>query len=170
MSRAFIKNDTSDDQIVIPPRAPLPPGVSNYVTPRGMALLTSELAELEAERSRVQCDGNDATEHVRQLAVLAQRIAEICKRIASAIVVHPPDQPRSEVRFGATVTLLRPKGTTPGAERRFSIVGVDEANPATGHISFTSPIARAITGHQVGETISLRTAQGEESYEIVKIE
>ena len=170
MSRAFIKNDTSDDQIVIPPRAPLPPGVSNYETPRGMALVTSELAELEIERLRVQCDGNDGTERSRQLAVLAQRIAEVCKRIASAIVVHPPDQPRGEVRFGATVTLLRLKGTTPGVERRFSIVGVDEANPATGHISFTSPIARAITGHQVGETISLRTAQGDESFEIVKIE
>jgi transcription elongation factor GreB len=170
MSRAFIKNDTSDDQIVIPRRAPLPPGVSNYVTPRGISLLTSELAELEAERSRVQHDGNDGTEQARQLAVLAQRIAAVCERIASARVVNPPDQPRGEVRFGATVTLLSLKGTTPGEERRFSIVGVDEANPATGLISFTSPIARAIMGHHVGETISLRTAHGEESLEIVKIE
>jgi len=170
MSRAFIKNDTSDDQMVIPPRAPLPPGITNYVTPRGIALLMSELAELEAERSRVQHYGNDATEHARQLAVIVQRIAAVCERIASARVVNPPDQPRGEVRFGATVTLLSLKGTTPGEERRFSIVGVDEANPATGHISFTSPIARAIMGHQVGETISLRTAHGEESLEIVKIE
>lgn len=170
MSRAFIKNDTSDDQVVIPPRAPLPPGVANYVTPRGITLLTCELAELEAERSRVQHDGNDGVEHARQLAVIAQRIAALCTRIASAIVVHPPDQPRGEVRFGATVTLLSLKGTTPGEERRFSLVGVDEANPATGHISFTSPIARAIMGHQVGEIISLRTAHGEESLEIVKIE
>lgn len=170
MSRAFIKNDTSDDQVVIPPRAPLPPGVSNYVTPRGIALLTSELAELEAERSRVQHDGCEGAERARQLAVIAQRIAAVRKRRASAIVVYPPEQPRGEVRFGATVTLLCLNGATPEEERRFSIVGVDEANPATGHVSFTSPIARAITGHRVGETISLQTAHGEETLEIVKIE
>jgi transcription elongation factor GreB len=140
------------------------------VTPRGITLLASELAELEAERSRVQLDGNDGAEHARQLAAFAQRIAAICERIASAIVVNPPDQPRGEVRFGATVTLRSLNGNTPGGERRFSIVGVDEANPATGHISFTSPFACAIMGHQVGETISLRTAHGEESLEIVKIE
>lgn len=170
MSRAFVKNDASDDRILIPPRAPLPPGTTNYVTPRGIALLRDELSGLEAERARAQCSGNDEVERTRQLAVLALRIAEITSRIESAKVVDPRTQPCDEVRFGATVTLRTLTGKVPGEERRLTIVGVDEAAPPEGRVSFMSPIARAVLGCQVGETTSLRTAQGEEVLEITEIE
>lgn len=170
MSRAFVKNDAEDDRILIPPRPPLPPGTVNYVTPRGIGLLRDELAGLEAERVCAQCCGNDEAERTRRMASLAQRIAEVSARIASAKIVDHRNQPRDEVRFGATVTVRTLTGKVPGEERRITIVGVDEAEPSAGRVSFIAPIARTILGCRVGETASLRTAQGEELLEICEIE
>lgn len=170
MSRAFVKNDAVDDRILVPPRPPLPPGAVNYVTPRGVGLLRDELAGLEAERARAQCSGNDEAERTRRLASLAQRIAEVSARIASAKIVDPLNQPRDEVRFGATVTVRTLTGKVPGEERRITIVGVDEAEPSAGRVSFIAPIARTILGCRAGETTPLRTAQGEELLEIIEIE
>jgi len=170
MSRAFIKNDATDDPILNPPRAPLPPGTINYVTLRGIALLRDELAELEAQRSQALCSGEEDADHTRQLASLGQRIAEISARMESAKVVDPQSQPRDEVRFGATVTVRTLTGKVPGEERRFTIVGVDEAAPSEGRVSFLAPIARAILGCQVGEATSLLTAQGEEVLEVTDID
>lgn len=170
VSRAFVKNDATDDRILIPPRAPLPSGTINYVTPTGLTLLKNELTALEAERARFQQCGNDEAERTRQSALLAQRIAEITARIACAKIVQPHTQPRDEVRFGATVTLRALSGKNPGQERLVTIVGVDEAEPSVGRISFIAPIARAIQGCRVGETTTLRTSKGEELLEIIKIE
>jgi transcription elongation factor GreB len=170
MSRAFIKNDAVDDCILIPPRAPLPPGTINYVTPRGIAMLREELAGLEAERARAECiNGSDETERTRLLASFAQRIAEIVARIESAKVIVPHTQMQDEVRFGTTVTVRTLTGKNPGEERRLTIVGVDEAEPSTGRVSFISPIASAILGRQVGETTSLQTAKGESVLEILAV-
>lgn len=157
----------------MPPRAPLPPGTVNYVTPRGMALLRDELASLEAERMEVQKnreDGNDEAERLRRLASLGQRIAELGRRIDSARVVDPLGQPRDEVRFGATVTLRTLSGRNQGRIRRITIVGVDEADPASGRISFMSPIASIVIGCGAGETVSMRAGEGEEMLEITGIE
>ena len=88
MSRAFIKNDEPDEPAVIPPRAPLPPGVLNYVTSRGLALLKAELAGLHAERGRVQAESGEAPERKRRLAQLAGSIGELAQRIATAKLVE----------------------------------------------------------------------------------
>ncbi len=168
MSRAFLKDDTQDEKLFIPPRAPLPPGVVNYVTPRGLAQLRDELADLEAERSRVQADATDEPERKRQLALLAGQIAELSSRLGSAKVVDPAAQPPGEVRFGATVSLRTPGGKK-NAVRQLTLVGVDEASAAQGRVAFTAPIARVLLGRRVGETASLRTAKGEETFKITAI-
>lgn len=54
MSSAFLKNETADAPVVIPARAPLPQGTTNYVTPRGLALLRAKLTKLESEHTRIQ--------------------------------------------------------------------------------------------------------------------
>lgn len=169
MSRGFVKNDRPDEPIVVPGRAPLPLDTVNYVTPRGIALLKSELAELQAEHSRVQLDNNDAINRARQLAAVGERIANLIERLGCAQVVDPHNQPHDAVRFGATVTVQTLTGNHTGDERRFTIVGVDEADVAEGRVAFTAPIARAILGRHVGETALLRTAQGEEELEIAAI-
>jgi len=166
MSRAFVKDDGPEDQPLVPPRVPLPAGVANYVTPRGLQLLRDELAELEAERSRLQAEPSDAAS---ALVVVAGRIAELTARIASARVVDSRGQPQDEVRFGATVTVRTLKGGTPGEERRFTIVGVDEASVEEGRVAFVAPIARALLGRRVGEQTTLRTARGEEVLQVQAI-
>jgi transcription elongation factor GreB len=170
MSRAFLKDDTQDEKLFIPPRAPLPPGAVNYVTPRGLAQLRAELTDLEARRSRVQTDTTDEPERKRQLALLAGQIAELTARLGSAVLVNPANQPPDEVRFGATVTLHTTGGRTGPTERRLTLVGVDEAAAAEGRVAFTAPIARVLTGHRVGDTVALRTGRGEERLKITEIE
>ncbi|MEZ0541044.1 GreA/GreB family elongation factor [Fibrella arboris] len=165
MSRAFLKNESADDPVVIPARAPLPPGISNYVTPRGLALLRQELADLETEHAQVQLSEADETERTRRLALLNGKIGAINQRIGNAHVVNLTTQPPDEVRFGASVT-LRPKA---GADRHLTIVGVDEADAAHGLIAFTAPIARAMQGKRIGDTVLLRNLKGEEAFQVVAI-
>lgn len=169
MSSAFLKNETADAPVVIPARAPLPPGTTNYVTPRGLELLRDELTELEVEHARVQTDSTEENERMRQLALLNGQISNLNQRIASARVVDPQHQPHNEIRFGATVTLRTQTGKKSGDERRFTIVGVDEADASQGRIAFTAPIARVMQGKRVGETVGLRTMRGEDIMEITAI-
>lgn len=169
MSSAFLKNETADAPVVIPARAPLPPGATNYVTPRGLALLRDELMGLDAEHARVQIDTTEENERMRQLALLNGQIGNLNHRIASARVVDPQHQPPGEVRFGATVTLRTRTSQKPGEERRFTLVGVDEADATHGRIAFTAPLARAMQGKGVGETVPLRTIKGEDVMEITAI-
>ena len=169
MSSAFLKNETADAPVVIPARAPLPPGTTNYVTPRGLALLRNELRELEAEHARVQTDASEENDRMRQLALLNGQISNLNQRIASARVVDPINQPHNEVRFGATVTLQTRTGKKAGETRRFTLVGVDEADASHGLIAFTAPIARSLQGKRAGEAITLRTIKGEDTLVITDI-
>lgn len=160
MSSAFLKNETADAPVVIPARAPLPPGTINYVTPRGLALLRDELSNLETQHGRIQTDSSEENDRMRQLALLNGKIGNLNQRIASARVVDPSHQPHDEVRFGARVTLQTQTGKKAGETRRFTLVGVDEADASNGLIAFTAPIARSMQGKRVGETITLRTVKG----------
>lgn len=170
MSRAFLKNESTNDPVLIPPRAPLPPGAVNYVTPRGLHLLRDELADLDAQRTRAQTSAPDDTERTRRLAALNGQIAALNQRIATAKVVETRDaDPAEGVRFGATVTLRTVSGKTPGAERRLTLVGVDEADAASGRVAYTAPIARALLGKRVGERAVLRLGGADEVLEVVAI-
>jgi transcription elongation factor GreB len=169
VSKAFTKDEAWEDPI-IPSRAPVPAGVPNYVTPRGLGLLRAELAELEAERHRLEADRSDEVEYRRRLAILTGRTSELAARIASAALVDPRGQPRDQVRFGASVTLRTVSGERAGVERRLEIVGIDEADAAHGRVAFTAPIARAILGREVGETVALDTPRGRNLLEVVSID
>lgn len=147
MSRGFVKEDDQEEAPFIPPRAPLPEGAINYVTPRGLQLLVDEKAALERAFALVQ--GNDM-ERRREHAVLEGKLALLNERIGNARPVDPVAAP-DEVRFGTTVTFHYLNGPQQGTTRSFTIVGVDEANVQEGRIAFTAPIARALTGKRVGE-------------------
>ncbi len=127
MSKAFTKDEAWEEPI-IPPRAPVPTGVPNYVTPRGLLLLRAELAALEADRHGLEADRSDEDEYRRRLAILTVRTSDLTARIASAVVVDPRRQPRDAVRFGAMVTLRTVGGEHAGEERHLEIVGIDEAD------------------------------------------
>lgn len=168
MSSAFLKNETADDPVVIPARAPLPPDMINYVTPRGLTLLRDELTDLEAERATVSAGALEERERTRQLAELNGRVGLLNQRIATAKVVdeHPT---LDEVRFGATVTLKPQPGKTNLAERKLCIVGVDEADANQGLIAFTAPIVRAMQGKRVGDPVTVPTRTGTDTLIIAAI-
>lgn len=165
MSKAFTKDDAADEPSFVRPRAPLPDGVTNYVTTRGLALLRAELTAIDAERAALESIAEDA-ERARAITAVAARHAELEARIASAAVVEPRVQPHDEVRFGATV-LVRAED---GSERTYRIVGVDEADAAHGSVAFVAPLARALLGKRVGEGAIVRTPRGDDELEVVAID
>lgn len=172
MSKAFTREEPGDDPVIVPERPPLPPGVPNYVTERGKALLEDEHRRLCEERARlkeqVADDGDE--ERQKQLAVVNRRLADLSERIATARVVHPPESPDKVVRFGATVTVKTREGPNAGETRRITLVGVDEAGERPDLVSFTAPIARALLGHRPGETVTHPARGTEEALEILDVE
>jgi transcription elongation factor GreB len=164
MNKAFTDEEADDLPAIVRPRAPLPPGVPNYVTARGLAALHAELAGFAAERTRVEALVNEK-ERGRALGVLALRRTELEERIASAEVVVPSSDAGEVVRFGASVRVAGE-----GGERRYRIVGVDEADAANGMIAFTSPLARALLGKAPGDAVQLRAPRGDEELEIVAVD
>ena len=164
MSRAFAKDDGPDEPPVVAPRAPLPAGVANYVTPRGLALLRSERDALQSERAAADADHADELERSRRLTVLAARLAMLAERLARVQLVEP--RPSDTARFGATVTF---RSSADEAERTLTIVGVDEADAALGLVAFTAPVARALTGTRAGDAVDLPTAAGVERLTVVAV-
>jgi transcription elongation factor GreB len=65
VSKAFTKEDSAAEELVVPPRAPLPDGVPNYVTPRGLELLRAEREALEAARAQLRQLGAQVGDSVR---------------------------------------------------------------------------------------------------------
>jgi transcription elongation factor GreB len=165
VSKAFTKEESAEAPVVVPPRAPLPAGVPNYVTPRGLERLRAEARDLAEERGAAEA-GLEGAERARALALLARRRADLDERIASAVLVETPEQPCHEVRFGAAVTV---RGED-GGERRYTIVGVDEADASRGRIAFVSPVARALLGRQVGEDATVLTPRGSEELEVISVD
>jgi len=164
VSKAFVKDDDTDAPEFVAPRAPLPPGVVNYVTAEGLRALEAELEALRAERASL--DGSEpATDARGALQQLAIRRRELEQRIESAVLVVPEADANGRVRFGADVTVQ----SGDGRERCYRIVGVDEADAARGKIAFTAPLSRALLGRQQGEFVSVRTPRGDEELEILSV-
>ncbi|MBK9194538.1 MAG: GreA/GreB family elongation factor [Flavobacteriales bacterium] len=148
MSRGFVREDDQEEAPFIAPRAALPAGATNYVTPRGMQLLRSERDQLERQRTQLQ--GSD-DELRRERTVINGKLDLLNERIASARLVEPDGAPPTEVRFGTTVTFAFRNGPQAGKQRSFTIVGVDEADVNENRIAFTAPITRALLGKRIGQ-------------------
>lgn len=169
MSRGFVKEG---DQIEVPahvPRAPLPPGVPNYVRPEGLVKLHGELEALQAEFAQTEADVVDPQARSARLIGLNARLNDLNGRIASARVIDPATQPKKEVRLGATVTLATTIGGKAADDRTFTIVGVDEADIKEGLIAFTSPLAKAVQGLKAGGKATLKTGRGVEEMVVKKV-
>jgi transcription elongation factor GreB len=152
MSRGFVKEEDQEEAPFIPPRAALPDGVPNYMTPRGLQLLLDERTALESERAAVV--GSD-DERRRTQAVIDGRLALLNERIVTARLVEPAAD-HDEVRFGSTVTFTHEAGQMAGTTLTFTIVGVDEADVKQGRIAFTAPLARALMGRRTGDVAPLQ--------------
>ena len=167
MSRGFVKEDDQEEAPFIPPRAALPAGVINYVTPFGYKKLIDERSGLEQERSDLNITDDKERRHA--LAVLDGTINLLQDRINSSRILKPEEQPQDEVRFGATVTF---KNLSEASNKtlKFQLVGVDEANIKDQKIAFVAPIAKALTGKKVGEITQAFMAGKDQQLEILAIE
>lgn len=146
MSRGFVKEEDQEEAPFIPPRAALPPGMENYVTPQGYQALLDEKEALLQARKDTQSLGD--TERRRENTVIDGKITLLDERIQTARIIEP-EKEATEVRFGCTVQ-FRPVNTQ-GAIRQFKIVGVDEASVKDLKVSFVAPIVQAMMGKKPGE-------------------
>lgn len=167
MSRGFVREGDQEEPVFVPPRAPLPSGFENLVTPRGLRLLQEERSALEASRSQVVAAEGPARR--RELAEINGRLALLAERIATARVVEPFSRPGTEVRFGSTVTYRFISGPKQGTGHTFTLVGVDEAKVAEGRIAFTSPLAQALLGRSSGDQVEFPAGGGKQLVQVVAI-
>jgi transcription elongation GreA/GreB family factor len=146
MSRAFVK-EQDVDYLELPERP-----VSehpNDVTEAGLAQIEDALAKASEAYAIAQASADRSA-----LAAAGRELRYWTARRASAHVVPAPKD-TSEVRFGASVTILRDDGR----EQSYRIVGEDEADPAKGSISHVSPLAKSMFGKRVGDVV--RAGNGE---------
>jgi len=165
MSRGFVKEDDQEEIPIVPQRAYLPAGVTNFVTQTGMNLLLAERDGLEKDKDGL---GNLGENDKRiELNYINAKLQLLNNRIAEAKVISLTDQPQDEIRFGATVTL---KTESSGSIQTFQIVGVDEADISKGKISFISPVARALINKKAGDKVTIKRASEDVVYEVIDIE
>ena len=94
------------------------------------------------------------------------RIAELEEVIGSAEVIDISLLSGEHVKFGAVVRLVDEESER---EARYQIVGLHEADIKNGRLSVTSPLAKALIGKKVGDTISVPAPGGDRSYEILEV-
>jgi transcription elongation factor GreB len=156
--------------------------VRNYITPNGLQRLRDERRFLlTRERPAVTqvvawaAANGDRSENAdyqygkRRLRDIDRRIRFLTKRIDAAEIVDP-EAPRTgrattQVFFGATVRYANAAGT----ERVVSIVGVDEVDLVRNHISWLSPLARALMKSGAGDRVVLRAPGGTEPLRILEV-
>jgi len=177
MSKAFVKEDSEAPEASEAAAPAIPAGSKNYMTPEGYARLKAELRQLvEVERPEVvrtvswaasngdRSENGDYIYGKKRLREIDRRVRFLIRRLESAQVVDARGRDTDQVFFGATV---RVKGRD--GEREVTIVGVDEVDPARGHVSWISPIARALLKAREGDAVVLRTPAGNETLQILGV-
>jgi transcription elongation GreA/GreB family factor len=148
MNKAFVKDD--EGQIDVLPDREIPPN-PNLVTAEGLAQIERMQAELSKQLSAAE-EGDD----LNAMAHIARDLRYWTARRSNAELVPPPTD-KSKVAFGSRVTILRDDGR----RQTFRIVGLDEADPEKGTLSYISPMAQALSGKSVGDTIRVAGAEVE---------
>jgi transcription elongation factor GreA len=94
------------------------------------------------------------------------RVAELEDQIARAEVIDVSKLSGKTVKFGATVTVV---DEDTDEKLTYQIVGELEADVRHGRLAVTSPLARALIGKEVGDSVEVNTPKGEKAYEILKV-
>lgn len=180
MNKAFVKEPSGDEDDDLPEgAAPLPPGTKNYISAQGYQRLRDELMHLiDTARPEVvqivswAASNGDRSENgdyhygKKRLREIDRRIRFLTKRLEKAEVVDPSLQgDNDQIFFGATVTYADQEGE----ETTVTIVGTDEVDLDSNHVSWISPIARALLKAREGDTVPLRTPAGVEQIDILKV-
>ena len=153
--------------------------MATYLTKEGYDKKMAELAELEAQRPAIKNaiaearDKGDLSENAEYDAakeaqgMLEMKIAKIKELIASSRIIDDSKITTDEVGLLNKVTI---KNTKNGMQMTYTIVTENEANLAEKKIASSTPIAKALMGHKVGDVVKVQAPVGVLEFEILKIE
>lgn len=163
MNRALV-NESQEDGEALPelPDIPLSPH-PNYVTPSGLAQLRERLSA--AETRRAELEGAGPT-RAAEAAQVAREMRWLQARVSSAIVLESDRRSADQVAFGASVEAVDQHGH----HHRYRIVGEDQADPDHGLVSWVSPLARALEGARVGDSVVWKRPAGDLEIEVLSID
>ena len=150
------------------------------MTPAGYATMKAHLKRLkDQERPRnsraieIARGHGDLSENAdysaakEEQGLIEAKIRELEAKTAMAEVIDPTKMSGSKVRFGATVTI---EDTDSGETTTYLIVGEHEADIKRGRISIGAPVARALIGKDIGDTVVLPSAKGRREVEVKNVE
>ena len=148
------------------------------MTPSGYAVMKAQLYKLKnVDRQRnsraieIARGHGDLSENAdysaakEEQGLIEAKIRELEAKTAMAEVIDPTKLSGSRVKFGATVTI---EDSESGEKQRYTIVGEHEADIKKGRISISAPLARALIGKDVGDTI--QSPKNKREYEIRSVE
>lgn len=158
---------------------PVSVAYKNLMTPQGHAALSAELEHLtRIERPKIveivswaagngdRSENGDYLYNKKRLREIDRRLRYLTKRLSDAEIVDPArQQGLGRVFFGATVTYIREDDS----ELTVKLVGIDEADMAEGKINWQSPVGQALLKSAVGDKVKVRTENGIERIEVLKI-
>jgi len=149
------------------------------MTKRGYQMILDELDRLkkverpqnirDIEEARSHGDLSENAEYhaaKERQGFLEGRIQELQSKIALAEVIDTSRLSNEKVVFGATVLLL---DMDTEEEKRYTLVGTDEADLKVGKISVLSPVGKALISHVVGDVVTIRVPAGTVDYEVQEI-
>jgi len=153
--------------------------IKNYITPTGHQRMKDELLHLlDEERPEIvkivswaasngdRSENGDYQYGKKRLREIDRRIHFLTKRLEDALVVDPEARDQTDqIFFGATVCYA----DETGQETTIAIVGVDEVDMEKNHVSWISPIAKALIKAREGDTVQLKTPEGRKELDILKV-
>jgi transcription elongation factor GreB len=160
----------------------------NYITPAGHERIKKELLQLlNLDRPEIvkvvhwaasngdRSENGDYIYGKKRLREIDRRIRFLNQRLEFAVVVdnsarQSGDANADQVFFGATVTYALVTGSSAGKETIITIVGVDEVNLDKGHVSWVSPIAKALIKARLGDCVNIQTPTGPAEIEILNVQ
>ena len=160
----------------------------NYITPAGHERIKSELLQLlNLDRPEVvkvvhwaapngdRSENGDYIYGKKRLREIDRRIRFLNQRLEFAVVVDnlarkSGDADAEQVFFGATVTYSPLEGPLAGQKTTITIVGVDEVDLDKGHVSWVSPIAKALIKAKLGDCVKIQTPNGLAEIEILDVQ
>ena len=160
----------------------------NYITPAGHERIRSELLQLlNLDRPEVvkvvhwaasngdRSENGDYIYGKKRLREIDRRIRFLNQRLEFAVIVDNAARKKGEadaeqVFFGATVTYENLEGPERGKETTITIVGVDEVDLDQGHVSWVSPIAKALIKARIGDCVKIQTPTGPTEIEILDVQ
>jgi transcription elongation GreA/GreB family factor len=135
----------------------------NYVTPQGFTQLKLQFSAQDTLLKALKASPEDAFNKTK-IAELERDCRYFSARLESAIVLAPALNTEA-VAFGTTVEVQDEAGDT----HHFTIVGEDEADMKHHKVSYVSPIAKALIGQKVGDSVVWQRPMGNQNLEIIQI-